>query len=240
MNKALLFAFAALVITSCGRRTITGRGASTTINRNISGSFQAIDISAPVTAHVHVQPGSAAAVHFSGYKNLIDALKTNVEGNVLHIESQHSINFDTDKDVVADITVGSLSELGIHGAADADVDGVISGGDFRLNISGAGDVSIEKVNVTSLEAKISGAGNVNINSGAVTNADYKVSGAGNISSFGVQAANVKAKVSGAGDIDVYASRTLEAKVSGAGTIQYKGAASVRSETSGIGSIVAAN
>ena len=224
MKNALFLSVAIFALFSCGRRVVTGKGESATVNGNISGNFTAIDISAPLTAHVHVRPGVQAEVRFSGYKNLIDEIRTEVEDNTLHIENKHPIQFDTDKDVVADITVGSLSELGIHGAADADVDGEIAGSDFRLVISGAGDVSIDKVNVSNLDAKISGAGNVSIHSGTVGRAEYKVSGAGNISSFGVQANEVKAKVSGTGDIEVYAVKSLDAKVSGAGTIQYKGAA----------------
>lgn len=240
MKKALVFALAITAVSSCGRRTITGKGEPTTVSRAVSGAFNSIDISAPVTAHVHVQPGATASLNFSGHKNLIEHLKTEVEGNTLHIEGRHSINFDWDDDIVADITVSSLKELSIHGAADADVNGDVTGSDLRLVISGAGDVTVEKINVDKLEAKISGAGNVELNSGTVGDAYYKVSGAGNINSFGVHANNVAAKVSGAGGINVYAEKTLDAKVSGAGSIQYKGPASVKSETSGIGSIVAAN
>ncbi|HRO42422.1 MAG TPA: head GIN domain-containing protein [Flavipsychrobacter sp.] len=239
-NVLVLCLLTFLIASSCGRRTITGKGESTTMDRTISENFSAISIEAPLTAKIHVRPGIQSSVQFTGYKNIIEEIRTKVEQNTLVIEGKHSIDFDTDKDILAEITVGSLSELSIHGAADAKVDGAITGSEFNLVISGAGDVTVEKINVTNLNAKISGAGNVILLAGNVSTAEYKVSGAGNINSFGIQANNVKAKVSGAGDIDVYASQTLEAKVSGAGTIQYKGNASVKSETSGIGSIIAAN
>ena len=240
-NYVLYFAILALTVTtSCGRRTVTGNGETVTVQRDPGGNFSVIDIEAPLTATIHVVPGAKSTVTFSGYKNLVDQIRLRTEGSTLVIESKHSIRFDTDKDVQADITVPSLSELLIDGKADAKIGGDITGDVFKLVISGAGDVSVEKLAVGKLEAKISGAGNVTLHSGTVGTAEYKVSGAGNIDGFGVQARHVKAKVSGAGDIDVFASETLEAKVSGAGTIQYKGAASVKSETSGIGTIVAAN
>jgi len=240
MNKVLFFGLVILApAIGCGERTIKGAGESTTQARTVSGTISAIDIVAPVTAEIHVVPGAQPSIQFTGYKNLVEEIRTKTEGNTLVIESRRSIRFSTGEDVTATITVPTLEELSIHGAADAKVDGEIRSNDFRLVISGAGDVSIAQLHVNTLEAKISGTGNVELLSGDAASAEYKVSGAGNIRSFGVQTAKVKAKVSGTGNIDVFATHSLEAKVSGAGTIQYKGSATVKSETSGIGSVVAA-
>jgi len=232
--------FAMVVLfTSCGRRTVNGGGEVTTVTPNVSGNVSRIDIGSSVNAKIHVQPGAAVSVTLSGYKNLLDELTTTVEGNTLHIKGKHSINFSTDKDVEATITVGSLDELAIHGTADATIDGEINSNDLNLEITGAGDVDVDKVNVKQLTARISGAGNVNINSGTATNATYKVSGAGDVSTFNVQAENVTASVSGTGDIKVFASKTLDASVSGAGSVEYRGSPNVKSKTSGIGSVAAA-
>jgi hypothetical protein len=203
-------------------------------------AFTSVDISAPLTATIHVVPGAQPSVKLSGYKNLLQEVKAKVEGSTLKIFNEHSINFDTDKEISADITVSSLSDLDIHGAADALVDGNITGDEFRLKISGAGDVSIEKLTVSNLTATISGAGDVGISSGSVGTAQYSISGAGNIKTFNMQANDVRAKVSGAGDMEVTALRSLDAKVSGAGSIRYKGNPTLKSETSGIGEIAAAD
>jgi hypothetical protein len=241
LSSALLLGFAALIVlTSCGRRIVNGSGEVTTITPAISGNVSRVDIGSSVDAKIHVQPGATPSVTLSGYKNLLDELTATVEGNTLRIQSRHSINFSTDKDIEAEITVGSLDELAIHGAADASIDGEINSNDLNIQISGAGDVDVDKVNVQQLTARISGAGNVAIKSGTATNAVYKVSGAGDVSTFNVQAENVTATVSGTGDIKVFATKTLDASVSGAGSVEYKGTPNVKSRTSGIGSVVAAD
>jgi hypothetical protein len=239
MNKAFLSALIiATVFASCGRRVITGTGSMTSENRNV-GNFSKIDISAPVTANIHVQPGARPSIKLEGYKNLVDEIDTEIEGNTLRITGEKFINFDTDKDIHAEITVASLSELGIHGSADARVDGLITGENFELKISGAGDVSIQSVQVSNFTATISGAGDVDIESGSAGSAHFKISGAGDITSFGMQAEDVVAKVSGAGDMKVTALKNLDAKVIGAGSIYYKGQPALTSETSGVGEIASA-
>jgi hypothetical protein len=241
MKKALLLSFLVVTIlaSSCGRRVITGRGAMETQVRPVT-AFNMIDISAPLSANIHVQPGAQPSVKLSGYKNLLDEIHTEVEENTLKISNQNSINFDTDKEITAEITVASLSDLGVHGAGDALVDGDITGTDFKLKISGAGDVSIEKLTVSNLTASISGAGDVEIAGGRASSAKFSISGAGNIKTYDIPVDDVKAKVSGAGDMEVTALRTLEAKVSGAGSIRYKGHPTIKSETSGVGEIAAAD
>ena len=238
--KSILFSFIAIgvLLASCGRRNVKGHGEMISEER-VVGEFSQIDISAPVAAHVLVQPGAKLSVRLSGYKNLLEEINTDVEANKLTINSRDFINFNTDKDIVAEIVVSSLSELEIHGTSDVEISGSISGEELTLKVSGAGNVTAGKVDVVHLNVTVSGVGDVKIDSGVADKIEYKVSGAGNISSFGVQGNDVKAKVSGTGDIEVYALKSLEAKVSGAGSIIYKGNPVVKSETSGIGEVVAA-
>ncbi len=239
MNKRLfplvLILICGTLLISCGRRIEKGGGATTDIYREVT-AFSMIDISAPVEAKIQVKPGVTPSIKLSGYKNLVDKLQTRVEGNTLYINSKKHINFNTDKEVSVEITVPSLSRLGLHGAAEAHVNGEITGNDFMLRISGAGDAVVEKVMVNNLEASISGAGEVTIRDGRAERIEYRVSGAGDIKSFKVQAGDVIAHVSGAGDIEVNASRSLDAHVSGAGSIRYKGTPTVKSQTSGVGDV----
>lgn len=242
MKRTLLLIVPAFMLffgTSCGHRVITGRGDIVSEGR-MATTFDKVDISAPVTATITVKPGAKSSVELSGYKNLLEQIETIVEGGTLKIKSRDMIDLDTDKDLKAEIVVGSLSALGLHGSADAEVLGSITGSTFRLDITGAGDANVEDVAVNDLVASITGAGDVDIKSGKCKQIEYKVSGAGNISSFGVQGEVVRAQVSGAGDIEVSALKSLDARVSGAGTIRYKGQPAIKSQTSGIGEIVAAN
>jgi adhesin HecA-like repeat protein len=199
-----------------------------------------IDISAPVVANIHIRNHVQPTVRLVGYHNLLNEIESALEGSTLRISHRNFISFNTDKDVIAEITVAALSDLHINGSGDAAIDGPLVGTDFKMKISGAGDVTIEELNVINLTSIISGAGNVHIKSGSADNVYFKISGAGSINSYGLQANSVSAKVSGAGDMSVTALQTLEAKVSGAGSIRYKGRPSLKSETSGVGEIAAAD
>lgn len=228
-----------LVLSSCGRRVVIGRGEMTSDERS-PGPFTMIDIEAPITADIHIKPGAPASIQLSGYENLLEQIQTTVAGNTLKIYTSDHTNLDTDKEILADITVPSLSDLRIQGSGDAKVYGSVTGDEFKLKISGAGNVWVEKVELDHLAATISGVGDVEVAGGSATSAEYTISGAGNMNSFAVNAADVVAKVSGTGQIDVFASKSLEAKVSGAGSIKYKGHPQLHSKTSGIGSVVAAD
>lgn len=242
LQRILILAGTALLLalSSCGRRSVSGAGAETTVRRDLAGDINSVLIKAPLQATIHVVPDAVPSITISGYANIVEHYRTRGEGNTLTVSIKPSSYITTDKEVVADITVPTLSSLRIEGQSDAKIEGVVSGNSLKLAISGAGDVSVGKVVVTQLEAKISGAGNVNFSTGTVGSATYQISGAGSMSAFDVQAKQVKAKVSGTGDIDVFASELLDAKVSGAGTIRYKGGATIKSETSGIGTVESAN
>lgn len=226
--------FIAMNIWACGHRTIKGNGEKVTQKRTVGANVSALDIDAPVNATIHVVSGSVPEISLSGNKNLVDEIKVETEAGKVKIKSKHLINFD--KEVYADITVGTLTGLELKGVSDVKIEGHINTPKFELKVSGAGEVVINDILTSQFEGKISGAGNLQILQGKMDNATYKLSGAGNITADQVESANVEAKISGAGSIKLFVTHTLHAMLSGAGSIQYKGNPKVESETSGIGSI----
>ncbi|RYZ54045.1 MAG: DUF2807 domain-containing protein [Sphingobacteriales bacterium] len=233
--------FAALLISlfaSCMRKVTIGRGESTSETRTV-GSFTRIDLSTPVDAEIHVKEGAQTSVQISGYKNLITNIKTQVVGKTLKVFTDDMIQLDTDKDIVLEVTVGSLDAIEINGAADVNTTGTMKGDNVEIKISGAGNIILDEVQAGSFTAKISGAGDITIGRGQVSKSAYAISGAGSIKSFGVTSNDVSAKVSGSGDMEVTAVKALDAHVSGSGNIRYKGHPALTSKTSGLGEIIAA-
>ena len=238
MNKITTAILAILFLASCGSRLTIGEG-ETTVDPRETGDFTKVEISAPMEAEIHVKEGALATVQLSGYQNLLKEIKTQVVDGRLTIHQQdESIDFDTDKDIVAEITVGSLDELEINGSGDVNVDGDIKSKDFHLTINGTGNIKIASIMADKMSAEINGAGDLNFEKGRITTADYSISGAGSIKSFGVQCDDVKASIAGAGEIKITATKTLDGSVSGGGEIRYRGNPSVKSSTVGLGGIVA--
>jgi len=236
----LIYAALALSIfvSSCGRKITVGRGESTAEPRNV-GSFSKINISAPLVAEIHIREGAAPSLQLSGYKNILQEIKSQVIGKTLRIYTNDHVSLDTDKDIVAEITVPSLDAIEINGSGDVNTTGVLKSKDFLLEINGAGNVVISEIMADKFTADISGAGDISVNKGVAGIASYSISGAGSVKAYGVQSNDVSATVSGAGDMQVTALKTLDGEVNGAGTIHYKGTPVLKSKTSGLGEIVAA-
>ncbi|MBS1781752.1 MAG: DUF2807 domain-containing protein [Bacteroidetes bacterium] len=232
--KEFLSVFIVMSCWACGPRTLKGSGEIVTQTRAVGSNISALEIDAPVNAVIHVISGRSPEISLSGNKNLVDEIKVETEDGTVKIKSKHLVNFD--KEVQADITVGTLDDLELEGISDVRIEGQINTPKFEVKVSGAGDVVINDILTPQFEGKISGAGNLQILQGKIANAKYKLSGAGNIIADQVESENVEAKISGAGSIKIFVTQTLQAKLSGAGSIQYKGSPKVDSETSGIGSI----
>lgn len=239
MKKAALFAFlilcTALLATSCMRKVVEGHGYTTTQVRTVD-AFTAIDFSFPVKAEIIISPGATPTVELTSYENVLSYIKTDVKGNTLHITGAENVNLEINKDVLVRITVGSLSELDISGAAEANITGAITGQKFSLDASGAAEIVIAELRTTELSVDLSGAGAVVISNGAASTASYDLSGAAEVKAFGLQTETAKVEISGMGDVELSVSQKLTAEISGAGEIKYRGSPQVQSDISGAGEI----
>lgn len=241
MSKArLLFPVLALVavlsLSSCLRRSQHGSGVIKKENRNLSGAFTHIEISAPVNVVINTQQ-AAGPLQLEGDDNLLQFIVTEVRDNTLYIDVKpHNTRMHPTKDFKLAIAVAELAGLSVSGAGDVTVNGTVATNDFSLDISGAGDVAMSTLQAQRLKADITGSGSLKVDSGKVTNAEYDISGAGDVDAFGLQTDATTISISGAGDADITVNTKLDASVSGAGSITYKGQPAITKNISGAGSV----
>jgi hypothetical protein len=201
---------AGLLAGACAGTGEEGSGVEASEARSVD-PFSSVLMSAG--ADVVVSVGGAQAVTVRGDDNLLALLRTDVDDGRLTISQETDL--DPKVGLRVEITVPALEELAVAGAGDATAEGV-SGGTFRIEVSGAGDVEA---------------------SGDVDRVEVVVSGAGNVRIDELVAREAQVEVSGVGDVDVHATELLEASVSGAGQIVYSGnPARVDSDVSGAGEI----
>ncbi len=238
---ALTSVFCILICsTSCRMNVLKGEGKKGSMTAAVP-SFNAIDIDISLKAVVNVQDGAAVDVTLSGYENLLKHIKTTVENNTLRIYSDLDQTWNMEsEDVTIQITVPTVKELKLTGASEASVHGIVKGGVFNLDISGASGVLIDNIRVDSLNVEVSGAGGLDVNGGVVKHAQYEINGAGHIKAFPLQTDETIASISGAGTGQVTALQKLSVDISGAGTIKYKGHPVLVQDVSGAGSITDAN
>ena len=147
MNKKNIFRIPLLIIllSSCAHHVVIGSGKQTSEDRKVA-SFSKLDISTSIHAVITVQPGAQPSVTLNGYQNILNDIKTEVKDNTLRIYTEDDIQFSLNKKIEATITVPSLASISLSGAPDADVHGNINDSSFKLDISGAGNISIDNLN----------------------------------------------------------------------------------------------
>ena len=239
MKKLLLFAIIIASVASlsaCRRNILHGEGPKGTATLT-AANFNAIDMDISAKISITVQAGAIPSIQLSGYENVIKHIKVKVVDNTLQFYTDLDETWDIDYDeLTAQITVPSLSALGLSGAPDADIHGNIVGDSFNLDISGASKVFIDNINVNHFNTDASGATEIEVRGGVVQTASYDISGAGKIRAFPLQTQESSVSISGAGKGQVTAAQKLTADISGAGTIEYKGHPTVSQDISGAGSI----
>ncbi|MCE9538331.1 MAG: DUF2807 domain-containing protein [Bacteroidetes bacterium] len=145
-------------------------------------------------------------------------IKTEIKDGILSIIAIDNIK--SDKPLVINIGIKSLSNLDITGAADVKSDNQLICDKLTIASNGAGKIHLD-IKASDVKTKISGAGNV-ILMGTAQMLEATLSGAGNLKASNLEVDKAKVKVSGAGDAKINVKQNLEADVSGAGSVIYKG------------------
>jgi len=172
-------------------------------------------------------------VTISTDQNLMDLIKVEVNDGVLEISSLGNIR-PTDGSSIR-ISYPELNRIDVAGAAEVHAENVITGRDFSLHMSGAGEVDLE-LDLQYLEIDVSGAGSIEL-SGSVDRQRVSMSGAGGYDGKELRSHECTISISGVGGAAVYADEKITANVSGIGGVEYFGNPSdVQTDVSGLGSI----
>lgn len=165
--------------------------------------------------------------------NSINPSRMEIKGSSPSLEKVQvsgCIDFTLASDFTSD-----LLDISISGASDVKLSRQASIGEFKIRISGAGDLVADNLTTQMLETTVSGAGDITL-SGQSDKAKISVSGAGDVKAFDFVIKEAECRVSGSGDVKVNATVALDARVSGVGDIQYKGNAKASTHVSGFGDI----
>jgi len=229
--SALLFSF-----TACRQPTIQGEGATKTETRSAGGPFTSIEIDAPVDADIQVVSGSTPSITLDGYANVLPYIKVKIEDGKLKIYTQNEINVYTSKNIIAHITLPSLTALEIAGSSDTKVSGNVTGNELKVDMAGAGTVKIDSLNVALLDVDMAGSSEINILHGNTTTASYDIAGSGDIHAFNLVTTDTEIEVAGSGSAEVNATGKLNVSIGGSGDVVYKGNPAITKDVAGSGSV----
>jgi len=174
---------------------VRGSGVPATQNRTVP-SFGAIDLRGSSGVHVHV--GARQTIVVNADDNLIDRVTTEVRDGVLLVSERGS--FSTNSPLSVDVTVPTLTAVGLIGSGTIDVVGVTAR-TFTAELPGSGLLTV---------------------SGTTHHLDATLAGSGNMHLGNLTARSVTATVPGSGRLDVHATHALNASIPGHGRIAYTG------------------
>lgn len=142
--------------------------------------------------------------------------------------------FTADKRIRFTLETSGLEELRLSGAGNVSADR-LEGDRLVLGVSGAGKIRLSGLSLKSLETRISGAGDIEI-AGTADHHVARISGAGSIKARSLATSRTEASISGAGSCTVNVKDELDARISGAGSVIYEGNPRVSQRVSGAGSV----
>lgn len=228
LHASLTFIAAFLLNLWCGAAQAQTRQARQT------QAFTALNVSGAV--NVFVKQGRETSVEVVAPEQVLPHIVTEVAGGTLKIYRDKSFNWKSlvnqkENQVKVYITCPTLSGVTASGASDVKGESAFVLDDFRIQASGASDITLQ-VRAKTLTVQASGASDVKL-SGEAERQQVNSSGSSDYRAFELRSRAAVVNVSGASDAQVFADEELSASASGASDIRYKGAARlVSNRTSG--------
>lgn len=210
------------------------------------------EVSAHEGVDVYLKKGSKEEARIEASNIDMEDILTEVSSGRLkiHLEGNRHRNVD----VKVWVTYKSLKAVSASSAADIQAEGqIVASGDFRVDVSSAGDVELSvkaqdldvrassagdcelEVDIESLDASASSAGGIEI-SGSVKSIDVEVSSSGDFEGYDLPSETAEVSASSGGSAKVNVSEQLDARASSGGSIKYRGNPRMDISTSSGGSI----
>lgn len=187
-------------------------------NRSVSG-FSSIESGGPFNVHVKIDGTESLRLDIDG--DVVNDVKTEVVDGVLKVGFKNNFSFHRNiKRGDIYITAKALNALGSSGSGNMDLNGVLTGQNVKVILSGSGNIRAA-VKSGTLETKISGSGGIDLK-GSTGEANFRISGSGEINGKALSAETVVANISGSGGVNVIANKTVSARITGSGGVSYSG------------------
>ncbi len=201
---------AAILGASCIRPGVQGSGNVITESREVS-DFNEIVLGG--TGRVVVNVTGTESLTIEAEDNIMPLLETRVRNGRLRLDTSGSISPTVQ--IVYTITAETLDGLVISGSGVVEAEAVDST-DFRVDISGSGDVVVEGTLSGLLSVSISGSGEFDGESLTVPEGQVDVSGSGNAVVNVTD--DLEVSVSGSGEVEYLGEPNVDSSVSGSGTV----------------------
>ena len=192
-------------------------------------------------ANVTITQGPIQSVRVSAQENILDKLKTEVNGGVWDIDLGRDCFNDLELDI--EITIPVIDEIHLSGS------GLIEVGDFDdqdnidMSVTGSGTIEVGQFTGTKdVDVKISGSGEI-FARGAFPDLEkmnIEMTGSGNFDGFNISTNELDSRISGSGNIFITVQEYMNIRITGSGDLHYKGNPLIDANITGSGKIINEN
>lgn len=250
MRKLIVLTTLSILPIAC--RLVEGSGVSATESRQ-PGEFHSV--ANETLVEVGTVLGSEQSVVLTCDDNLLEYIRTEVDGGELRIRTDVRANIRPNVDCIVEITSPTLRSLTASGSGETWAAGAFpdlvqlassgsggveaTGGVFPLqqaSVSGSGALYVTAVDSDCISLTSSGSGSIYA-AGVVDCATLDSSGSGDIDAMDLSAVEAEIRASGSGDVSLTVTGHADVDLSGSGDARIGGGGSVDSDTSGSGDVI---
>lgn len=184
-----------------------------------------------------IRAGEQEALTIEGEDNLLREIHTEVRGGTLYVdftERNGWARVRPTRPIRFTLTVVALEKLDLSGAGNVTVNDLRTGR-LQATLSGAGNLALANLDADEAVASITGAGSLEA-AGVTEHLEVIVSGLGDFKGADLQSETARVHLTGVGGATVWVMRRLEAIISGVGSVQYYGQPTLNKTVSGLGSV----
>lgn len=204
---------------------------ATTVVRELDlANFDRLVLQVP--ANVEIVLGDRNHARVEAEPKVVDSIDFRDRNGRLQVVAGRS--FQTQERIHIRITCRKLVALEAHASVDATVSG-LEGEGFSLSAADSATVSLERMNLSALDADIAGSATVTA-SGKVRTQKVRIAGAGGYDARKLESRVGVVDASGSSDVVIDSREQLQATVSGAATVQYEGNPALKQSVSGAGTL----
>ena len=225
----------AMLISSCNDdflKCLEGNG-NLLFEQRVTGYFD--EVSNQTSFDVIVVSDTSSFVIVEADENLIQHIQTKTSDNRLIIKVLDNKCVRPASVVRIYVHSNGLKRINQSGS------GMISGdrvpaSNLDVNLSGSGDISFTNMQLDILDANVTGSGELKI-TGSANKSSLRISGSGDIRLLDLPQKDVSVEISGSGSSYVNASNLIDAKITGSGKVYYLGDPTITKSITGSGNVL---
>jgi hypothetical protein len=195
-----------------------------------ASGFNAIELRSYGT--VLIEQGETEGLVVEGSDNVLARLKTYVSQGRLILKMDPGLTVRIPDELTFRVQLKSLEAVTVSGLGKIQA-GSLKTGDFKLVVSGAGELTIQDIQAEDVTIELEGLGNVSL-AGEAASLVIMVDGAGNINAGELECQAATVSVEGLGNVTLWVTGELSGQLNGGGSVSYYGNPQTNVESNGVG------